>query len=195
MISMRFAQLTAVAVAAFSLSACGSSAPSLPNSPAPATVQENAKPEKPKTNEQGYLPKQIGERAGLFNPDGSNAVDFWVTKVTVDPKCDEYGSRSPGKHTIVVDMTVQTYKMDQQVSSSLSGVLNPTVFQTRGKDGVTNEASMSMCLNSGKRLPDQYAPNSKYTGQMEFESPDAAGALLLTPSQGMEGSSGWEWPL
>ncbi|WP_275295843.1 hypothetical protein [Amycolatopsis sp. La24] len=193
MISKRFALLTATAAAAFSLSACGSSAPSLPNNPAPATVQENAKPEQPRTNEQGYLPKKVGERAGLFNPDGSNAVDFWVTKVSVDPKCGEYGSRSAGKHTIVVDMTVQTYKMDPQVSSSLGGVLNPTVFQTRGKDGVTNEASISMCVDSPKRLPDQYAPNSKYTGQLEFESPDASGALLLTPMQGMQGSSGWEW--
>ncbi|MEU4674848.1 hypothetical protein AB0F91_44650 [Amycolatopsis sp. NPDC023774] len=204
--SKRFLLLTATAVTALGLTACGTNAtptaPSFPNAPAPASVTA-ASPAAaaPTSAEPSYLAKKVGDRAGITNTDGSDAVDFWITKITVDPKCDPYMSREAGKHTVVLDVTVKT-SVDKDAGQpgggafdSLPGLINPYAFSTTGSSGVTDQAETDMCRSNLKELPQTYAPNRTYTGQIGFATPDKSGKLQLTgPSGGFSnGTLGWEW--
>lgn len=171
------------------------------NVPAPASVQSSptssAAPAMPvpPLNDQGHMVKKVGERAGIANADGSTAVEFWITKITVDPKCDDYSPRDSGKHTLLVDVTVKTRTSDDPSTFPLlSGLLNTFAMSTRGTDGVTNQADFSMCSNP-KALPSNYAANSTYTGQIEAETDDAHGTMILIdPSGPFTNGNGWEWP-
>ncbi|MEU4675035.1 hypothetical protein AB0F91_45620 [Amycolatopsis sp. NPDC023774] len=148
-----------------------------------------------------YLAKKVGDHAGITNSDGGTAVDFWITKITVDPKCDPYMPRDAGKHTVLLDVTVKT-SVDKDagqpgggVFGSLSGLINPYAFSTTGSSGVTDQAEMDMCRSNLKELPQTYAPNRTYTGQIAYATPDKSGKLQLTdPSGGFSnGTFGWEW--
>ncbi|QRP42796.1 hypothetical protein [Amycolatopsis sp. FDAARGOS 1241] len=204
--SKRFLLLTATAVTAFGLTACGTNAapttPSFPNAPAPASVNAASRAAAaPTSASPSYLAKKVGDRAGITNSDGSIAVDFWITKVRVDPKCDPYSQREAGKHTVVMDVTVKTYT-DKDASQpggsafdALPGLINPYAFSSTGSSGVTNQAETDMCLLPQKELPSTYAPNRTYTGQISFATPDASGKLQLTVPSGFfqNGGLGWEW--
>ncbi|MFI5615638.1 hypothetical protein [Amycolatopsis sp. NPDC051903] len=204
--SKRFLLLTATAVTAFGLTACGTNAapttPSFPNAPAPASVTTAASPAAaaPASQSPSYLTKKVGDRAGITNTDTTTAVDFWITKITVDPKCDPYSKREPGKHTVLLDVTVKT-AVDKDVAMGggafdlLPGLINPYAFSTTGSSGVTDQAETDLCLTSTKELPSTYAPNHTYTGQIAFATPDASGKLQLTTPSGFfhDGVLGWEW--
>jgi hypothetical protein len=199
----RIALLAMAAGATLALTACGHEAPkTTPGATAvaaPASVPPTAAPT-PSAPVSGYITKKVGERAGITNTDGSAAVDFWITRITVDPKCDAYMSRSAGNHTILLDVTVQTHtdKDADQGSSAfgiLPGLINPYALSTTGNDGVTNQAETDMCLLSTKQLPSAYGPNRTYTGQIAIATTDKTGALQLTDGSGLlgQGAHGWEW--
>ncbi len=144
-------------------------------------------------NSTGYLSKKVGERAGL----GSGAeipVEFWITKINVDTKCAQYGQRKPGSHSVVLDVTVKTHEEDGYGSiASLPGLLNEFAFSTEGATtGVKNQGEWDPCHPEVKRLPNVYALNSTYTGQIAFATPDASGKLQLN-GEGMDNVKGWEW--
>ena len=157
--------ITAAAVAAALLGLAACAAPSAnhqtPAGAAPASVAAD----KPTTSNEGFLVKKIGEKAGTTKPFSNDPFfDFWITKIAVDPKCDPYSGRKPGEHTLLIDVTVQTYTGDGELGfSEVGGIINPFAFQTKGVDDVTNPVDFSMC-STPKRLPNEYAANSKYTG-------------------------------
>lgn len=181
--------LAIVAAALLALTACTGPAPSgSTGASAPATVPEKSAAK----TDQGFLLKKIGEEARITNPDGSTAAQFWITKIQIDPKCDEYMQRTPGKHTLLLDITVQTHTAaDEFTWDRIGGLINPFSFQTKGDDGVTNQGELSMCVNR-KKLPDTFAANSKYTGQIEIETANPKGSLLLA-AHSLGGTNGWEW--
>ncbi|GAA4549857.1 hypothetical protein [Amycolatopsis samaneae] len=163
--------------------------------PSMAPPPNSASPSPPSgASKSGFLPKKIGERAGLATPDDSeHMITFYITKITVDPKCTSSLSRPSGKHTILLDVSVQTENFSSPSDrSNVSAVLNPFAFQTRGSDGTTHTAKAGTCVPDLKAMPTEYAPNSKYVGQIELETEDKSGALLLAPG-GLSNSSGWEW--
>ncbi|MFJ1760254.1 hypothetical protein ACIOD2_08050 [Amycolatopsis sp. NPDC088138] len=191
----------AAAVAAISLTACGNQAPvpaaTSAAAAAPASVAQSSPA--PTSAAPAYIAKKVGEKAGITNTDGSDAVDFWITKIALDPKCSPYSSREAGKHTLLLDVTVKTYTdhdVDKGVSafSVLPGLINPYAFSTTGSDGVTNQAETDMCIMP-KDLPSAYAPNRTYTGQIAIGTTAKSGTVQLTDGSGMfgPGAHGWEW--
>lgn len=142
----------------------------------------------------GFKQMKVGEEASFGPNDGGDPiVKFTITKITVDPKCGPYMRRGAGKHTLVLDVTAQTLGFPDGTSQlQIAGVLNPFAFQTKASDGTTHAVTFSTCLAKVNRMPDQYSPNSKYTGQIEIEADDKAGSLLL--ARNFSNGSGWEWP-
>ncbi len=199
------------------LSACGNNAPapaspappasrpaaSVPasspvaDSPAPASVA--AVPTTSAMAADTYLKKSVGQVWGTRDPaTGEPRITAWLTKITVDPACDRPGTRKPGMHTLVLDFTVQMPAAGGDPSDIYAfgnDVLNETRFSTRGEDGFTNQAEYnSPCKWRVKELPFQFAPSSKYTGQLVVDTPNPHGTLLLTAANGyLNGSLGWEW--
>ena len=142
---MRFVLLTVMAVAAFGLTACGTNA--TPATHAPPATTPHAHPEiVPITPPEAapapgaaatYLAKKVGERVGITNRDGSKAVDLWITKISMDPKCDPSSHRAVGMATVVLDVTVKTYTdkvAGQRISpfTVLPGRINPFSLSTTG---------------------------------------------------------------
>lgn len=187
-------KIVLLCAAALALAACSGPAPADPAAPltgtAPASVPTAPAPK----TDQGFIPKKIGEQAAFTNPDGGSAADFWITKITVDPKCGPYMKRNPGKHTLLIDVTIQTHTSDADPGFvTVAGAINPFSLQTKGEDGVTNQAEFGTCVASPKALPTSFAANSKYTGQMEVETSNPHGALLMAASGGLTNTGGWEW--
>ncbi|HET6291040.1 MAG TPA: hypothetical protein VFG15_30385 [Amycolatopsis sp.] len=143
--------------------------------------------------DSGFQQLKIGEQAS-WGPNGGRDpfVRFALTKIAVDPKCSQYMKRDAGKHTLLVDVTVETLAFpDDSASLDIAATINPLKFQTRDAGGTTHSGSIGMCVGSPKHLPMNYAPNSRYTGQIEIEVEDKSGALLL--ARGFSNGSGWEW--
>lgn len=145
-------------------------------------------------NESGFKPMKIGDEASFGPNNGADPiVKFTITKITVDPKCGPYMRRPAGKHTLLVDMNVETLAFpDQTTGIQIAGTLNPLSFQTRDPGGITHSGSIGTCVGTTKPLPMTYAPNSRYSGQIEVEADDAKGSLLLARS--FSNGSGWDWP-
>ncbi len=160
------------------------------------TAAAPAEPSEPagQLTESGFRKLAVGDEASFGPNDGADPiVKFTITKITVDPKCGPYMRRGAGKHTLVLDVAAQTLAFPDDTSPlQIAGTLNPFAFQTKGADGTTHAVTLSTCLAKVNRMPDQYSPNSKYTGQIEFEADDKTGSLLLARS--FSNGSGWEWP-
>ncbi|MEU3626318.1 hypothetical protein BS329_16350 [Amycolatopsis coloradensis] len=157
-----------------------------------APAETSATPEEQRT-EAGFRPLKVGEEAS-WGPNGGRDpfVKFTLTKIAVDPKCSPYMKRDAGKHTLLVDVAVQTLDFpDDSAGFEIAATLNPFKFQTRDAAGTTHSGSISICVGSSKHMPVTYSPNSKYTGQIEIEVEDKTGALLL--ARGFSNGSGWEW--
>ncbi|MFB9688124.1 hypothetical protein [Amycolatopsis plumensis] len=192
--------LVVAAIATAGLAACSSEPPPVTGT-APVAAPASVTPpvSTAATAAPAYITKKVGERAGISNTDGSTAVEFWVTKISVDPKCSPYASRQAGKHTVLLDVTVKTY-IDRDAASGISafsvlpGLINPFAFSTTGADGVTNQAETDMCADP-KQLPSAYAPNRTYTGQVAISTAAKSGTLQLTDGSGLfgPGAHGWEW--
>ncbi|MEU4674849.1 hypothetical protein AB0F91_44655 [Amycolatopsis sp. NPDC023774] len=206
--SRRFVLLTATAVAAFGLTACGAHA--TPAAHAPPAITPHAHPEivpitppefAPATGAAAtYLAKKVGERVGITNRDGSSAVvDFWITKISVDPTCDPSSHRAVSRHTVVLDVTVTTYT-DKVAGQRLGpfivlpGVINPFSLSTTGTIG-TRVIETDRCVTPLKKLPSTYVPGHAYTGQIAFATPYDTGKVQVTQSSGYfpNGNVGWEW--
>lgn len=144
-------------------------------------------------NNTGYLTKKVGERAGL-GAGTEPAVEFWITKITIDSKCNPYSQRKPGTHSLILDVTVKTHQDDGYGSiDAMPGLLNEFAFSTEGPAGVKNQAEWDSCHPEVKRLPNVYALNSTYTGQIALATADSFGKLQLNGA-GIDNVKGWEWP-
>lgn len=181
--------MTASAACAAAPAPDGSVLPTAPNSPAAA---ESALPAG--ANDQGRLPKKLGEAASMTADDGkTQVVTFSIDKITVDPKCDQYMTRQAGTHTLVLDIRVATQELDPAEAAQLAGTINPFSFQAV-TDGVTNPVGIGSCkATSLKQLPYVWASHSKYVGQIELEVPTAKGTLALVPGGLNRVGGGWEW--
>ncbi|MBE8516120.1 hypothetical protein ILP97_01045 [Amycolatopsis sp. H6(2020)] len=57
-----------------------------------------------------------------------------------------------------------------------------------------NQAERDSCHPEVKRLPNVYALNITYTGQIALATADSSGKLQLNRA-GIDNVKGWEWPL
>lgn len=204
-------------LAALTLAIGACSGPTAPagNHPAPATFAPTATTPSssataaPTLSSDGYIIRKVGDRAEVRTPDSPNPVfDFWITKIQVDPEC--YQDRVEGVHMLLLDVTVKTYTPAAPVDlETVYALLNPWAFEIKGADGATQVSQKGECPKS-EPLPQHYAANSKYTGQIPLISLAASGTLILlpdgpkvfaptdpalappkTPAPGT--SNGWEW--
>ncbi|MGW4488840.1 hypothetical protein ACWEOE_34005 [Amycolatopsis sp. NPDC004368] len=200
--SKRFLLLTATAVAALGLTACGTNVP--PANAGPGRVHPEIAPitppaAAPATGAPTHLETKLGQPARINTRDGSEAADFWITKISVDPKCDPDGRREVGgRHTIVLDITVKTHTdkvAGQRLSPfrTLPGGINPFSLSTTGRTGDVRRIDTDGCVTALKELPSLYVPGHTYTGQLAFATPDKSGKLLVTESSGYFQAGGWEW--
>jgi hypothetical protein len=119
-------------------------------------------------------------------------MTFAVDKITVDPKCGQYGSRAAGKHTVVLDFRVSTGKLGAGDASTLSGLINPFQFQVYDTEGVSHSSQPDMCADHTQTSPVVYASNSKYRFQIAF-STDAVPAEVVLATTDDAGPMGWAW--
>jgi hypothetical protein len=179
---------------AITLGACTGPAPATPVALPPVSTSSTPAPvtKAPATDASGFIPKALGQTAGMTNPDGTDFVTFAIDKITVDPKCSQYGSRTPGMHTLAVSIRIATgHFADTTMDSGvIDGTLNGFGFQTRNAAGLTHQGSAGTCLIAPSQLPNSYSENSKYAGTIEIETPDTSGDLLLSPPAT---SGGWAW--
>lgn len=148
-----------------------------------------------KTNERGFVVKQLGEQA-CFGGDSSCAggVSFAIDQIDVDPPCTEYGSHPDTGHTLLLHLRVAT-GTDKDAIDRVDGIINPFSFVEIGKDGVTRSTSFGMCADpSADQLPNTYGPNQQYAGVIDLEVPEASGTIALQLMLADEdGQRGWEW--
>lgn len=192
---LALASLLAVLVSACTAMQVGTPVPRhegdlvLPES-APETTTEAPVPQ---TNERGFRPKELGERAcyGPVDADGcGSGVTFSIDKIVVDPPCVDYGQRSG--HTLVLSLRVAT-GTDSAAIQDAGAVFNPFSFIVIGKNGVSQSADVGMCVDA-TNSPNTYGPNQKYAFKIELDVPVAHGALALQPGiVGADGTGGWEW--
>jgi hypothetical protein len=199
--SRNFAVAASVLACVAMLSACagttsGHANPVTPVLPAVASASATPSTSAPvPTDNRGFIPKELGQTGGLGASDGSDAemMSFSIDKITIDPKCDEYGSRDAGMHTVVVDVRVSTVKLADGDAGLLSGLLNPYSFQTYDAEGVSHPSQMDMCLMGSKSpSPNAYASNSKYRFQIVFGT-DTVPVEIVLASSNSSGNAGWVW--
>ncbi|SDY62617.1 hypothetical protein SAMN05421504_106172 [Amycolatopsis xylanica] len=103
-------------------------------------------------------------------------------------------TRPAGLHTLVLDIRVATGKLAAGDIAQLGATINPFAFQQVSASGITTPAQASTCkATSQRQLPANWAPNSKYSGQLALDVPEANGVLALIPSGMSAPGGGWEW--
>lgn len=182
-------------VGALLLGACGTESVSANSSrELPSTTSSPSSDEDElETNERGYLPKELGETAGIGyrEDDDPGGVDFTLDSVDVDPSCAPYSDPPTEGHTLLLHFRVATGD-NSKYAQATAQVLNPNRFAELDSDGVTHSAEMGTCTDASDRLPHQYGVNQKYVGTIELVVPEASGTLILDlPS--LENTGGWEW--
>lgn len=172
----------------------GTVGPTLPATTTTATAPNTADAGA-KVNDRGYIPKKLGEEAGLTPGQDRNdpgTVKFVVDKVEVDPSCHEYGMKPENGHTLLLHMRVATGN-NREYAEGSSGIFQATNFVEIGKDGISHPARYGECTDYAQRLPDNFGMNQRYVGTVELVVPEASGTIVLALPGGMNNTSGWEW--
>lgn len=147
-------------------------------------------PPEQQMNERGYIPVSVGDEVMFGEPPNNDDVRFTIDKITVDPPCHEFGTRSDGMHTLLLKVRVATGQ--NRASTDLAGaVINPWSFAEIGKDGITTPAQAGMCTDYTKAIGTEFGVGQKYRGTIEVEVPKASGRLVLR--QQFTNGDGWEW--
>lgn len=206
-ITMSLAALTLTAL--LGLTACGSeqAAPDAPNveaagkssSPA-ATATESAEPKKdePKRSPRGNLIKEIGQGAGIHNPDTKDQwAAFVVHGIEVDPVCTAlYSSDYPSEngHLLALDVSIETFPELAESDWPTFG-LNPYSMKIVAPNGTTSNAQLGTmatynCFDDSMVVPSgDLGPAEKVTGKIVLDSEVPAGTLVITDG----GVIGWEY--
>lgn len=145
-------------------------------------------PKAPATNERGYIPKVLGQEAGLVGATPAGDSTFTIDRVNRDPQCSRYGWKPQSGHTLLLDIRVATGN-DSEVAPMLASLLNPYSFTEIGDDGVTRQSHTGNCTDYKKALATRFGVNQKYVGTIEIVVDRANGSLVLVNPSG----GGWEW--
>lgn len=149
----------------------------------------------PTTNAHGYIPKKVGEVAGLASSTDAMLVSFTVTKIELDPTCDSGIARKPQNgHFLAVHMTVRTSK-DYNAESDGYLTFSQDDFRIIGPDNTVENNVGTFpayeCLTLTEMLPhDDLVPGTTIKGAIVLDTQYRHGSLVMT-QPGMTG--GWEW--
>lgn len=193
-----------VAALGFSLTACGGSAQSSgPTSPSveAITPAASATPTaaESKRSPRGNLIKEIGQPAGMFNPENEKqTVNFTFNSITVDAPCTgSYPSPAENGHLTVVDVTAETTEeLGLAKLSSSHFDVSPAGFTFIGANGTTFNGSLGTmgsfsCLADAEEFPmNGMGPAEKVRGKVVLDLPEKTGTLVF---KDLYGQAGWEY--
>lgn len=185
------------------LTGCGTasrSASSPDVTPIPTRAAAPSSPAaEPKTSDRGNLIKNIGQPAGMADANGDQSVNFAVTDIKKNLKCNTgYPAKADNGHLIAVKMDVEvkknfadpdypgeTFPTHSSAWKFISA--NGTTFNgDLGTDGAFN------CLDDKQTLPSEgIGPAQKASGWIVLDVPAKTGTLIFD----YYGTGGWEWEL
>ncbi|WP_300010981.1 hypothetical protein [Pseudonocardia sp.] len=133
----------------------------------------------------GLLLKQLGKVAQWGGPDDGDpntwGIRLVLDKVEVDPGCDgdEFFTPSPGRdHRLVLSVRIETSRDYDPFRDGGS----PKYYEwsTIGADGVSEAppSSMQECRH-GAEIPYDLRPSAKYRGEVNIETANPTGQLVL----------------
>lgn len=176
--------------------------PSTPGGPTPSGIPgaptSPASTESGERSERGNIVKKAGEKAGIKDKAGEEAVAFTVTDIDPDYKCTSRSARKPQNGRFVaLTVEVAAGKNLAEVTSSDSLHL-VTGWNFQDKDGtVPNANPLSSatfsCLAESDRLASRIGPASKAKGLIVLDLPKSEGIVVYKPSWGYRQQLGWEW--
>jgi hypothetical protein len=193
--------MTALAILSIiAVGGCGSPAQSLAVAPTTTssvpttttTTSTSLTTSRPATNERGNLVKQLGEQAGLSDPEDVPLYQFSLDKIG-DCTGDYPGPLDAGMHRFVAWMTIAT---TPAFAPNNGDEFTSSDFHMIGPDGTaTGDIGPSttwQCVPRAQQLPTNWQSATKYAVQVELVSPYQHGELILA-LPGMNG--GWEWTI
>lgn len=146
-------------------------------------------------NDRDNRVKAFGEESGTGCDDSPESC---AVRWTLDTPVDATGC-SPDEPTengrlIAIPISVQTGT--GQDLGPFNSLFNPNSFSALRADGVTLPQVATFaaytCDESNARVPDNFAPASKYEGMVVLDVPADAQAVIFRP---VSSETGWEWPL
>jgi hypothetical protein len=161
-------------------------------------VQENdATPDRFRTNERGYVPSEIGKEVVYFEDMSGDRTTFTIDSVELDPPCYEtYGGSQPddGTHNLLLTITVKTGS-DQQIASDVGTLLTFANWNEIGSDGVTRNIAAASCTvgdpEESLTLLTPFGPNQTYQGTVSMAVSEPHGTLALVDVNNIP--AGWEF--
>ena len=170
-------------------------------SPAPSPAPSSASPTTTSTaaknrTAQGFLPKKLGEVAGLDCTSGLDScpLKFTVDKIEVNPKCHQYGTpAAAGRKTLLLHVSLTTGDLDASLTALAPMLFNPFSLKGLSADGFVHDAQPGSCTNFDGRLSNTILPNSKYTGTVEVEVPESAASIASAQQLDPNSARGWVW--
>lgn len=192
----------AVSVLALLASCTGPTAETRSPAPAPSQSSASATTTTPASTAttartaQGFLPKKLGEAAGLNCTSGLNAcpVRFTVGKIEVNPKCYQYGTPSAaGRKTVLLHVSLTTGDLDASLTAQAPMIFNPFSLKGLSADGFVHDGQPGSCTDYKGRLSDTILPNSKYTGTVEIDVPESVVSIASAQQLDPNSARGWVW--
>lgn len=178
------------------------SAPGLPSAPAAPgeTSSPNPNTDGAQRNDRGNLVKKVGEKAGVKDKEGGEAVTFTITNIDPDFKCTGRYPRKPQNGRFVA-LTVEASAGKNLKDVTTSGYLyldSGSGWSFQDKEGtIANGNAMTgptlSCIEENDRLTSRIGPASKAKGLLILDMPKTEGLLIFQPSWGYRQQLGWEW--
>lgn len=171
-------------------------APATPPSATPAPTPTPTS----KTNERGQIIKNIGDTAGLGNPDGGDAVTmkFKVTSIKAIT-CDAPYATPPKGQAIAVSMEIETTASFEGplIVNGAPGMISFSPYYWRGyadngtrMNTVDSNIRQSCVSDPTVLLPDHIGKGDKLNGIVILDVSTPTGAVAFEPQEGVA----WTWP-
>ncbi|MFC7403288.1 hypothetical protein [Citricoccus sp. GCM10030269] len=213
MYSTRRAKMMAMAISSVALLTACSGGQSQQPTPTnftvePASTDASATPTSSPSptrneNDRGDLIKEVGEVAGMANPEdpeAPNIVQFKVTDIKPGACTNEYADGpATGNHFLQVDLEVETKKEMregfEQIGASPASLLFQTDWHGFDSNGTTmnsiDSGATQMCLDESEQIPYEIGPAEKALGSVILEVSDTKGEIAHRPW--FMGGGGWTW--
>lgn len=194
------ARVIALSVLALLVSCTGPTAET--RTPAPSPTPSSASPTATTTKAarnltaQGFLPKKLGELAGLDCTTGLDScpLKFTVDKIEVNPKCYQYGTpAAAGRKTVLLHVSLTTGTLSNDLAAVAPMIFNPFSLKGLGADGFVHDAQPGSCTDYAGRLSNTILPNSRYAGTVEVEVSESSVSIASAQLASPDGTRGWVW--
>lgn len=154
----------------------------------------------PETSERGNLVKEIGQAAGIGDPNGETTVAFTLTDVTADFECttDPMMADPPAnRHYVAFEWDVETGSTEAMTEAFYDPLFtlsewDMSVLDANGKRLNDVSGNALWCLESADSLPTEIGPKQTASGLIVLDLEVTSGILVISGSSwGVDG--GWEW--